>query len=782
MSAGDWEEVKRLAADFQRAQLSTSALRLSERNCVEVITKLIELKLLEVIFTTDGKEYLTPQQLVKEIKDELFVHGGRINLVELSKVLNVDLAQITAKANEIERAESACQLVLGQLIDKNYVKHIAEEINERLAQQGQVSIADLTRQYDLPSDFLQSVVEKNLGKVIHAKQDKQDARMFFTDAFVARNKAVVRGALVAATRPTPVTAIINQCGISERTFFSVIDSLLESKEVAGTLTGRQGTAATFIPHVYSKAQSQWATNFYKQNGYIEYSALHRLGISDAMSFVKRQFSGEKLVLLPSCAVGRQLLDQVEGSLDEAVSSLSWFDVMSVLPSVFEVEDGEEILKEVVKNMKSNVQTHTFCSTFVVTDHFLQTLVKPINEKLIDKKAEEAVSSGKYQQSRLERQGGGGGGREPEVDHKAERREERRKRAVGGKGGGGTQGRETKTKSTKKKYGKSRVEAASDSEEEEQATPGKLELLSLSEVIQVLKRDESLQDEELENFVTEIAKFLLPDLNKKALVAAEAVFENLVTNRGSSRRKTTTELQEKLNVSVNDVRLYDKGVRQFPSKDVQAQLTKHLLKTTASEVVNTLFTFAAQDSNNPGDSKDKELTVEERVKILSECPTDMKDPLQKVHKSLAGSSVEDFLEAVDPAFSAVGLLLRKADKKKDRPQLLAHRHALADQLTICDDPALVLHLAVLLIFQAVTGCMLQASGRFVSTILQFLGSHLSQEVNDKLQKYHDSVLKLLKVGDDNEERNQILKILQEDMQSVKDIALNYKKNDSISKQA
>lgn len=54
--------------------------RLTERNCVEVVTKLIELKLLEVIFTNDGKEYLTPQQLVKEIKDELYVHGGKLDL------------------------------------------------------------------------------------------------------------------------------------------------------------------------------------------------------------------------------------------------------------------------------------------------------------------------------------------------------------------------------------------------------------------------------------------------------------------------------------------------------------------------------------------------------------------------------------------------------------------------------------------------------------------------------------------------------------------------------
>jgi len=73
----DWDEIKRLAADFQRAQLSTTAHKLSERNCIEIVQKLIGLGLVEVIYTTDGKEYLTPQQLEREIKDELFVHGGK---------------------------------------------------------------------------------------------------------------------------------------------------------------------------------------------------------------------------------------------------------------------------------------------------------------------------------------------------------------------------------------------------------------------------------------------------------------------------------------------------------------------------------------------------------------------------------------------------------------------------------------------------------------------------------------------------------------------------------
>jgi len=53
---------------------------LSERNCIEIVQCLLEQKLLEVIHTTDGKEYLTPNELAKEIREELTVRGGIISL------------------------------------------------------------------------------------------------------------------------------------------------------------------------------------------------------------------------------------------------------------------------------------------------------------------------------------------------------------------------------------------------------------------------------------------------------------------------------------------------------------------------------------------------------------------------------------------------------------------------------------------------------------------------------------------------------------------------------
>lgn len=69
-----------MAADFQRVQASSTAHRLSERNCVELVNKLVELRLVDVVYTVDGKEYVTPQQLEREIRDELAVNrGGRRN-------------------------------------------------------------------------------------------------------------------------------------------------------------------------------------------------------------------------------------------------------------------------------------------------------------------------------------------------------------------------------------------------------------------------------------------------------------------------------------------------------------------------------------------------------------------------------------------------------------------------------------------------------------------------------------------------------------------------------
>ncbi len=42
----------------------------------QLVQTLVDAGKLEVMYTTDGKQYVTPQQLEREILDELFVRGG----------------------------------------------------------------------------------------------------------------------------------------------------------------------------------------------------------------------------------------------------------------------------------------------------------------------------------------------------------------------------------------------------------------------------------------------------------------------------------------------------------------------------------------------------------------------------------------------------------------------------------------------------------------------------------------------------------------------------------
>ncbi|CAH1800042.1 unnamed protein product, partial [Owenia fusiformis] len=335
----DWEEVKRLAADFQRAQLSSTVQKLSERNCIEIVSKLVEQNLLDIIYTTDGKEYLTHQEVSKEIREELQVHGGRINLVELQTILNIDFSHIESKVNELVKNDKSLRLVLGQLIERSYVDGLVEEINDKLHETGQITVAELTKLYDLPATFLSEVVQDYIGKGIDGRLDEANRGVIFTESFVARHRSKIRGAFSAVTKPTPLMTVINRLQLQERLFYSILEELVKGGRLAGAINGGRNDKSTYIPDIYSKTQNDWVSSFYNQNGYLEYDAMARLGITDAKSYIKKNFKKENVVYLSTCCVGKMLQDQMEAQLDEALSSSGWVDAQPFLPSILSEKDA-----------------------------------------------------------------------------------------------------------------------------------------------------------------------------------------------------------------------------------------------------------------------------------------------------------------------------------------------------------------------------------------------------------------------------------------------------------
>uniref|UniRef100_A0A7N4P428 E3 UFM1-protein ligase 1 n=1 Tax=Sarcophilus harrisii TaxID=9305 RepID=A0A7N4P428_SARHA len=763
---------------------------LSERNCIEIVTKLIAQKQLEVVHTLDGKEYITPAQITREMRDELHVRGGRVNIVDLQQVINVDLTHIENRISDIIKSEKNVQVVLGQLIDENYLDHLAEEVNDKLQETGQVPISELCKTYDLPGNFLTQALSQRLGKIINGQIDLDNRGVIFTEAFVARHKARIRGLFSAITRPTPVISLISRYGFQEQLLYSVLEELVNSGRLKGAVVGGRQDKAVFVPDIYSRTQNNWVDSFFRQNGYLEFDALSRLGIPDAVSYIKKRYKTAQLLFLKAACVGQGIVDQIEASVEEAISSGSWVDILPLLPSSLSVEDAGMLLQQVMRTFNKQPSAVVFSDTIVVSEKFIKDCTELFSE-LMHQKAEKEMKNNPVhliteedlkQSSILE----------SVSSSKKDKKDERRRKATEGsgsvRGGGGGNAREFKIKKTKKKGRKD-----DDSDDETQsANTGrkKLEIsfMSLEEIEDVLKK--YIQDGP-EEFVTELAEHLMRYLNRSYLEVVRSVFMSSTSSAsGASRKRTIKDLQDEVSNLYNNIRLFEKGTKFF-TDDAQTTLAKHLLKTVCTDITNLIFNFLAADLMMAVEDPTT-ITSEIRKKILGKLSEETKGPLTKLHNSLNEKSLEDFLSFLDSAADACDIMVKKGDKKKERQVLFQHRQALIEQLKVTEDPALILHLTSVLLFQFSTHCMLHAPGRCVPQIIAFLSNKMPEDQHSLLVRYQGLVVKQLvnqnkKTGQGDDQlvnqvdkehedaNNAIRKELQEISTSIKDLVLKSRKS-------
>ncbi|EAW48508.1 UFM1 specific ligase 1 [Homo sapiens] len=788
--ADAWEEIRRLAADFQRAQFAEATQRLSERNCIEIVNKLIAQKQLEVVHTLDGKEYITPAQISKEMRDELHVRGGRVNIVDLQQVINVDLIHIENRIGDIIKSEKHVQLVLGQLIDENYLDRLAEEVNDKLQESGQVTISELCKTYDLPGNFLTQALTQRLGRIISGHIDLDNRGVIFTEAFVARHKARIRGLFSAITRPTAVNSLISKYGFQEQLLYSVLEELVNSGRLRGTVVGGRQDKAVFVPDIYSRTQSTWVDSFFRQNGYLEFDALSRLGIPDAVSYIKKRYKTTQLLFLKAACVGQGLVDQVEASVEEAISSGTWVDIAPLLPTSLSVEDAAILLQQVMRAFSKQASTVVFSDTVVVSEKFINDCTELFRE-LMHQKAEKEMKNNPVhliteedlkQISTLE----------SVSTSKKDKKDERRRKATEGsgsmRGGGGGNAREYKIKKVKKK---GRKDDDSDDESQSSHTGKKKPEISFmfqDEIEDFLRKH--IQDAP-EEFISELAEYLIKPLNKTYLEVVRSVFMSSTTSAsGTGRKRTIKDLQEEVSNLYNNIRLFEKGMKFF-ADDTQAALTKHLLKSVCTDITNLIFNFLASDLMMAVDDP-AAITSEIRKKILSKLSEETKVALTKLHNSLNEKSIEDFISCLDSAAEACDIMVKRGDKKRERQILFQHRQALAEQLKVTEDPALILHLTSVLLFQFSTHSMLHAPGRCVPQIIAFLNSKIPEDQHALLVKYQGLVVKQLvsqskKTGQGDYPLNNELdkeqedvasttrKELQELSSSIKDLVLKSRKS-------
>lgn len=156
----------------------------------------------------------------------------------------------------------------------------------------------------------------------------------------------------------------------------------------------------------------------------------RLGISDYKNYIKRQFSNEQMTTLNSCIASKRILDQAEADIEECISSKSFIDLQSNLPSVFNEDDIKIILEHVLSPQKQ--KSVLVFGSFVLSKAFIDNLSTPC-EAMVSEKAKLCVDSGRYQQYQMDLQMSSVKVSPVETnfeDVKVDKREERRKKAAG----------------------------------------------------------------------------------------------------------------------------------------------------------------------------------------------------------------------------------------------------------------------------------------------------------------------------------------------------------------
>lgn len=517
-----------------------------------------------MIFTTDGKEYLTPEHLLHEIETELYANNGRIYLYELSSILLIDISLIEQKANElVKKSNRRINLVLGQLITNEYKDQLAVEINDKLQAKGTITIAEIVKFCDLPPDFIQSVLNSRLKRIIKGVQDPNNSQTYCTETYLDQFRSKITGALNAITKPTTVNQILNTFKFPIKVFTTVAQELIKDKKVRGHFTSYQPNGA-FIPETYSKIQSDYIENFIKQNHYIEHDALTRIGITDAKSYFKKC---DNLINLKTCLIENSIFKQFESGLEETIREEFLIDLYTLTPSILN-DDDFSILVDLFSNSNKKYQDKfILINNYIVTKAYLDKLKNEFNQ-LIKDKAKKDLMDGVLANYFVEKQAT----RKDAGEQVMSKKEERRKQnASKSKSGAGTQGREVKTKSTKKKYNKK--DDFSDDDGDFSNSGDQINKSSVNEVNLKFMNKKDIQkqlnlkenNELTDDLNEQLAKFLEPILDDLYITVAREEFIRSQTISGAQVKKTHSELQNTTQQLFGNICMFNKGLEFVAGK-------------------------------------------------------------------------------------------------------------------------------------------------------------------------------------------------------------------------
>jgi len=378
------DEIYALQAALAKAQLADTAHRISERNAVEIVLKLMELKKVQLLFTKSGREYVTPAHVVEELDMELVAAGGRVTLTDVAPLLGLDLThvEVAAKTLLAKKGKKLTE-VAGQVVADYYLDSIVEEINETLQQAGSVALLDLAQRYALPADMMRAAIEQRMGP--GGVQGYVEDGQLYTATFIEQHQARTRGVMRGLVRPTPLRALIQRHGLLESRLSKEIQQLIKDGAIAGSLKGA-ADRAIYTPDLFLRAQHAGVDSFFATNGYVEFSKVERLSVANPKAFLSSKYP--TAMQLSSMALSEGLVSAVTLSCEDALSANLFVHAQSLLPSVLSRAEVSQVLAASVAQanksapaMEKNASLAVLAETWAVSSVFREQCQKALEAQL-----------------------------------------------------------------------------------------------------------------------------------------------------------------------------------------------------------------------------------------------------------------------------------------------------------------------------------------------------------------------------------------------------------------
>uniref|UniRef100_A0AC34RDP2 E3 UFM1-protein ligase 1 homolog n=2 Tax=Panagrolaimus sp. JU765 TaxID=591449 RepID=A0AC34RDP2_9BILA len=723
-----WADIQRLASDLQRAQLSISAEKLSDANCVEVIGKLIESGAIDVVFTVDGKEYITKKHLLTELKLECGAAGGRIPFVDLATNLRIDLSAVRQGVQNLLKESDEYLVSQDELIAVEYIDDLCKKLNEMFADTGRLSILGLTQLWGVPIEFLNQYIFSEVGKKIHAQRDGD---LLYTNEFVDAQYRKLQCALWAVTRSIKLANLFSYFDITQSLFFSLINKLSGENKLHGTILGSKNSLnSVYVSEVQERNAQEYIRNALLNQRVISIDTVRKLDLEPKV--VKESIFADKPVniLKKTILMGdfyKELLSTIEEKLQN--DSYCSFDAIFRDYPLIDSEDAHHIMEVGTKQAsKGKEWVYNEGSPYSYFKSIVEKAVDGLDEYIKQKAVEDAP---KIVLALKELNTATGAAKKPAKDDDDDWK-------VGAKGG-------KKKGPAGKKGGK---KTGTNVEEASKDTSG----------IFVLPQDEVLTKlVELNVFPEELLSEIIDD----AMPLVNAMYKKEVEAQftaGSSKdqKQLIQEKQKKVKELYTSFCCFEQGTEIF-TEGLKEDLRQALLKATGTDIAITVLSLYVDVPNN------QQMTT----KVRNECLASITDKNARNELTELFESLTDLTKFHDSVakLDACNIFVKQPDKRSRAEFLANHIQHYKDLLNECDEPSRMLLLIIVLIIAIKCKVAVYATGKFVSKIAKELTDVCSEAKNpipeDVIEKITEAmplVVKMIqgKTDDDQTEHlNQLL---------------------------